>query len=75
MTQEQLQKANELSQKIKDLESFKKSFNNGYINYIKAETEKEADWIYFQSGDELHTLINGYLSKQIEELKTEFENL
>lgn len=76
MTQEQLQKANELTREIERLESFKKAFNNGYVvNYLKAETEKEPNWIYVKSGDELHALINEYLSRKIERLKAEFENL
>lgn len=75
MTSEQLQRANKLCGEIEKIETFQKAFNNGYVNYIKAETEKEAEWIYVHSGDELHNLINGYIDKQIRELKTEFENL
>lgn len=75
MTQEQLQKANKLSEEIRKTETFKKAFNNGYINYLKAETEKEPEWIYVKSGGELHTLINEYLSRQIEKIRNEFENL
>lgn len=75
MTSERLQRANKLSEKIKKLETFQEAFNNGYVNYIKAETEKEAEWIYVHSGDELHNLINGFIDKLIRKLKTEFENL
>lgn len=75
MTQEQLQKANELTREIERLESFKKAFNNGYVNYLKAETEKEPEWIYVKDDSEPHNLISRYLSRKIERLKTEFENL
>lgn len=75
MTSEQLQRANELKGKIKELETFQKAFNNDYVNYIKAETEKEAEWIYVRSGDEIHNLINDFINKQLRELKTEFKTL
>lgn len=75
MTQKQLQKANKLNKEIKELESFKTAFNNGYVNHIKAEKFGEPEWLYVKSGGELHTLINEYLSGQIEKLKVEVENL
>lgn len=79
MTPEQLQRANELSEKTKELEVFQKAFNNGYVNYIRAVNyngDKPCNKsINVYSGDELHTLINDYVDKRLRELKTEFENL
>lgn len=79
MTQEQLQKANELSKKINELESFKSAFNNAsfkYINAVDLSREKRYERkISVPAGSELHAMINDYIFGQLHQLKTEFKNL
>lgn len=79
MTSELLQKANNINATVKELESFKKAFNNEFINFIKAvnfEGNKQCDkHMSIEKGGEIHNLINNYINRELEKLKTEFNNL
>ena len=85
MTVEQLEKANEILDKINELKMFKKSFfyNSGpniiVAKYIKPSLMgggiDEESKIVLSNFPDLQDLISGYLSDKIEELEKQLEEL
>lgn len=79
MTQEQFQKAINLNQGIKELETFQKAFINCSVCSIWATSIQDVPpcigCIRVDAGDDLHTIISDYVSRKVDDLKAEIENL
>ena len=79
MTEEQLRKGLELSNKIKGYKKFLDAFNSPYGNIIKAndfEGDREKSQIIMLSSEpELESIIIKYFADKVAKLETEFEEL
>lgn len=77
MTREKLDRAIEISEKIKEMEAFQKVFSDPGINGIIAYGPGSIKPVTLgvENGSELHKIIDDYLIRQLSELKNKFDGI